>query len=133
MYADLLEGTARPVTGFLLCYVPLATIILGLITLFVWTDRHASRPYLRFNPFVAPTATEQKLAARPPAVGETPAGPLSSTAATGETSVFLGEHGATTTVPEGMRFHRQLRPIGRPRLQARRQRMSRRIWARLRM
>jgi len=100
MDAILLEGTVRPATGFLLCYVPLATIILGLITFFVWTDRHASRPYLRFNPFVAAGASEQELAARPPAVGETPAGPLSSTAAAGETSVFLGEHGATTTVPK---------------------------------
>ncbi len=100
MDAILLEGVARPVTGYLLCFVPLATIVLGLITLFVMTDRHASRPYLRFNPFVATGATEQELAARPPAVGETPAGPLGSTAAAGETTVFLGEHGATTTVPK---------------------------------
>jgi hypothetical protein len=100
MHAMLLEGTVRPLTGYLLCYIPLATVIIGLITLFVLTDRHASRPYLRYNPFVAAGSTDQELATRPPAVGETPAGPLSGAASAGETMVSLGEHGATVAVPK---------------------------------
>lgn len=100
MDAILLEGTVRPLTGYLLCYIPLATVIIGLITLFVLTDRHASRPYLRYNPFIAAGSTDKEIAARAPAVGETPAGPLSGAAAAGETTVFLGERGATTTVPK---------------------------------
>lgn len=100
MDAMLLEGTVRPLTGYLLCYIPLATVIIGLITLFVLTDRHASRPYLRYNPFVAANSTDQEIAARAPAVGETPAGPLSGAAGPGETVVSLGEHGATVAVPK---------------------------------
>ena len=83
MHLVLLQGTGPvPITGYLICYVPLAAIVLGLITLFVFTDRHASRPYLRFNPFVAATKTSAEIAARPPAVGETPAGPLGAPAGT---------------------------------------------------
>lgn len=48
----LLQGAAPiPITGYLVCFAPLAAVILGLIVLFAWTDRHASRPYLRLNPF----------------------------------------------------------------------------------
>ena len=48
----LLQGAAPiPITGYLACFVPLAAIVLGLIVLFVWTDRHAAKPYLRLNPF----------------------------------------------------------------------------------
>lgn len=96
MDAILLQGAVRPLTGYLLCYVPLATIVLGLIAFFIWTDRHASRPYLRYNPFVAAGGGQRQA----PAIGETPAGPLGSKAGPGETAVFLGQHGATTTVPK---------------------------------
>jgi hypothetical protein len=96
MDAILLQGAVRPLTGYLLCYVPLAAIILGLITLFVLTDRHASRPYLRYNPFVAAGGGQ----APAPAVGETPAGSLGSATGPGETAVFLGQHGATAAVPK---------------------------------
>lgn len=96
----LLQETVRPLTGYLLCYIPLATVIIGLITLFVLTDRHAARPYLRYNPFVAAGSTDQELDARAPAVGETPAGSLSGAASAGETVVSLGAHGATVAVPK---------------------------------
>jgi hypothetical protein len=98
MDAILLQGAVRPLTGYLLCYVPLAVVILGLIAFFIMTDRHASRPYLRYNPFVA--AGGGAPATRPPAVGETPAGSLGSKAGPGETAVFLGQHGATASVPK---------------------------------
>lgn len=100
MVAILLQGTPVPFTGFLLCFVPLATIILGLITFFVITDRHASRPYLRYNPFVAATTTDEEQQARPAAVGETPAGSLGGHVPAGETAVFLGERGAVASVPK---------------------------------
>jgi hypothetical protein len=96
MDAILLQGAVRPLTGYLLCYIPLAAIILGLISFFIWTDRHASRPYLRFNPFVAAAGGQRQA----PAIGETPAGPLGSTTGPGETAVFLGQHGATVAVPK---------------------------------
>ena len=75
MFALLLQGAPPiPASAYLLCFIPLATIIIGLITLFVLTDRHASRPYARYNPFVAAGASAGELEARPPVVGETPAG-----------------------------------------------------------
>src|SRR5581483_1704503 len=99
MHLILLQGTPpTPATGYLLCYVPLAVIVLGLITFFVYTDRHASRPYLRFNPFVAANTPPEQLAARPPAVGETPAGPLGAPA--GTTTVSAGQFGQTAAVPK---------------------------------
>lgn len=54
----LLQGSAPvPLTGYLVCYVPLAAIVIGLIAFFVLTDRDASRPYRRLNPFTpAPAA-----------------------------------------------------------------------------
>lgn len=95
----LLQGTGPvPITGYLICYVPLAAIVLGLIAFFVFTDRHASRPYLRFNPFVAATKTSAEIAARPPAVGETPAGSLGAPA--GTTTVSGGQFGQTVAVPK---------------------------------
>ena len=95
----LLQGSGPvPASGFMLCFIPLAAIVLGLIAFFVVTDRHASRPYLRFNPFVAANSTAEELAARPPAVGETPAGGLGAPA--GKVTVSLGQYGEKVTVPE---------------------------------
>jgi hypothetical protein len=95
----LLQGTGPvPLSGYLICFVPLATIVLGLVAFFVFTDRHASRPYLRFNPFVAATKTSAEIAARPPAVGETPAGPLGAPA--GKTTITGGQLGQTVAVPK---------------------------------
>lgn len=97
----LLQGTAPiPISGYLVCFAPLAAIVLGLIILFVWTDRHAARPYLRFNPFVAVGATEKQLAERPAAVGETPAGPLGGTVPPGMTTVSLGGQGVVVVPKE---------------------------------
>jgi hypothetical protein len=76
MHLILLQATPTPVSAYLLCYFPLALVVLGLITWFVITDRHAGRPYVRFNPFVAATTPPAELEQRPPAVGETPAGSL---------------------------------------------------------
>ncbi|HNP73194.1 MAG TPA: hypothetical protein PLO33_12225 [Kouleothrix sp.] len=39
-----------PISGYLICIIPLAAIVLGLIVFFVWTDRDAARPYLRRKP-----------------------------------------------------------------------------------
>lgn len=88
----VLQANPVPASAYMLCYFPLAFIVLGLIAWFAITDRHAARPYLRYNPFVAANATKEELAARPPAVGETPAGPLGAAPA-GTTTVFAGEHG----------------------------------------
>ena len=94
----LLQSTGPvPISGYLICLIPLATIVLGLITLFVFTDRHASRPYLRFNPFVAATTPQQTLAASPPVAGETPAGSLG--APSGTTTVSAGDYNTKTAVP----------------------------------
>lgn len=98
MHLVLLQGTPPPVSAYLLCYFPLALVILSLITWFVVTDRHASRPYLRFNPFVAASTPPAELEQRPPAIGETPAGSLGGAPA-GTTTVSLGEHGAIAAVP----------------------------------
>lgn len=91
--------TTTPASAYLLCYFPLATIVLGLITWFVLTDRHASRPYLRFNPFVAASATPEELAQRQPAVGETPAGPLGEVPGD-STTISRGVHGERLVVPK---------------------------------
>jgi hypothetical protein len=88
----VLQSNPVPASAYMLCYFPLAFIVLGLVAYFVITDRHASRPYLRFNPFVAANASQEELEARPPEVGETPAGPLGAAPA-GTTTVFRGEHG----------------------------------------
>jgi hypothetical protein len=94
MFALLLQGAPPiPASAYLLCFIPLATVIIGLITLFVLTDRHASRPYARFNPFVAAGAGAGELESRPPVVGETPAGPLGA-APPGKTTVYEGQQGA---------------------------------------
>ena len=60
----LLQGAAPvPASGFMLCFIPLAAIVLGLVAFFVYTDRHAARPYLRLNPFGPANASTP---ARPP-------------------------------------------------------------------
>jgi hypothetical protein len=43
--------------------VPLAVIVLGLVGFFVWTDRHAARPYPRYDPSKTPDSVR---AAEPP-------------------------------------------------------------------
>ena len=103
MFALLLQGAPPiPASAYLLCFIPLATIIIGLITLFVLTDRHASRPYARYNPFVAAGASAGELEARPPVVGETPAGPLGASPP-GKTTVYEGKQGALEAVePEAV-------------------------------
>ena len=55
-------------------------------------------PNFTFNPFVAANSTAEELAARPPAVGETPAGGLGAPA--GKVTVSLGQYGEKVTVPE---------------------------------
>ncbi|HEX5692429.1 MAG TPA: lamin tail domain-containing protein [Roseiflexaceae bacterium] len=103
MFALLLQGAPPiPASGYLLCFIPLATVIIGLITLFVLTDRHASRPYARYNPFVAAGAGAGELEGRPPVVGETPAGPLGA-APPGKTTVYEGQQGAISAAdPEAV-------------------------------
>ncbi|MFN8502468.1 lamin tail domain-containing protein [Kouleothrix sp.] len=98
MNVILLQATGPvPITGYLICIIPLAAIVLGLVALFVWTDRHASRPYLRFNPFVAASAPASLRAAAPPAVGETPAGSLG--APSGTTTISAGDYNTKVAVP----------------------------------
>lgn len=47
----LLQQTPpTPLSAYFVCYVPLAIVVIGLITYFVITDRHASRPYARLLP-----------------------------------------------------------------------------------
>ncbi|MBS1967703.1 MAG: hypothetical protein JST60_18180 [Chloroflexi bacterium SZAS-1] len=62
----LLQGAAPvPASGFMLCFIPLAAIVLGLVAFFVYTDRHAARPYLRLNPSDSkqnPVATVKNMA-----------------------------------------------------------------------
>ena len=61
----LLQGTApTPISGYMLCFIPLAAIVLGLIALFVLTDRDAARPYARLNPFAAKSAPRESGAPR---------------------------------------------------------------------
>ncbi len=101
MFLILLQGTpVLPASAYILCFIPLATVIIGLVTLFALTDRHASRPYARYNLFVAAGAGPGDLAGRPPVVGETPAGPLGAAPA-GTTTLFQGAHGALTTADKG--------------------------------
>jgi hypothetical protein len=89
----LQAGQPIPASAYMLCFIPLATVVIGLIALFVLTDQHASRPYARYNPFVAAAAGPEELAARPPVVGETPAGTLGASPP-GQTTVFRGAEGA---------------------------------------
>lgn len=100
MSTILLQSTPVPFSAFALCFLPLATVIVGLIAFFYLTDRHANRPYLRYNPFVAATESPDAAIARGPAVGETPAGPLGAPA--GTTAVYTGGNvGDLEIVPEG--------------------------------
>lgn len=65
MHLIVLQGTGPlPVSGYMLCFIPLALVVLGLITLFVVTDRDATRPYLRANPFVAKSQSRESSAPR---------------------------------------------------------------------
>jgi hypothetical protein len=53
MWLILLQSTPPgpiPLSGFLLCFVPLALVILGFIAAATVTDRHARRSYLRYTP-----------------------------------------------------------------------------------
>lgn len=95
----LLQSMPFSLSAYALCLFPLATVVVGLVTFFYLTDRHANRPYLRYNPFVAASAPPEQ-AARGPAVGETPAGPLGAPA--GTTAVYTGGNvGDVDIVPEG--------------------------------
>jgi hypothetical protein len=78
-----------PLSAFAICYVPLAAIIIGLLTFFTLTDWHARRRYLRLNPFIVAQTSQQELAERIPATGETPAGVLGA-APEGEPTVYVG-------------------------------------------
>lgn len=101
MLLTVLQATQPiPASAYVLCFIPLAAVVIGLVVLFVLTDRHASRPYARYNPFVAATAAPGELEARPPVVGETPAGPLGASPP-GTTTVFEGAAGAVRQVPKG--------------------------------
>jgi len=80
-----------PISAFLLCYFPLAAVVLGAIAFFALTDWHARRPYLRFNPFIAYSRSPQELEQRGPQSGETPAGPLGG--AHGGPTVYQGSTG----------------------------------------
>jgi hypothetical protein len=39
-----------PASGYVLCFLPLAFVIIGFIAAAMFTDRHARRTYLRFKP-----------------------------------------------------------------------------------
>ena len=67
MHLSLLQGTAPiPISGYLICFIPLACVVLGLITLFILTDRDAARPYARLNPFAAKSKPRESSAPRRP-------------------------------------------------------------------
>ena len=101
MLLTVLQATQPiPASAYVLCFIPLAAVVIGLVVLFVLTDRHASRPYARYNPFVAAAAAPGELETRPPVVGETPAGPLGASPP-GTTTVFEGAAGALRQVPQG--------------------------------
>jgi hypothetical protein len=106
-----MEAVPIPFTAYAFCYIPLAVTIITLITYFVLTDRHASRPYVRYNPFVVATATPEELEQRAPVVGETPAGPIQSGSA--ETTIYTG--GRTGDVQPASR--RDLPPPDAPDIQ----------------
>lgn len=87
----LLQGVQPfPYSAFLLCYLPLAAVVFGLLALFALTDWHARRPYLRFNPNVAAETPPEVLARRAPATGETPAGTLGGGAAANAPTTYVG-------------------------------------------
>lgn len=53
MWLVLLQGAPVgpvPLSGYLVCFIPLALVILGFIASAVVTDRHARRAYLRYQP-----------------------------------------------------------------------------------
>lgn len=87
----ILQTTERvPLSAYAICYAPLAIMIIGIITFFAMTDWHARRRYLRLNPFLVTQLSAEKLAQRPLASGETPAGALGAAPA-GEATTFSGE------------------------------------------
>ena len=101
MLPVILQTTPTPFSAYALCFLPLAAVVFGLFAFFVLTDRHANRPYLRYNPFVAATHTPEEAAARGPGVGETPAGSLGGAPA-GTTTVYTGgPTGAVVPVAHG--------------------------------
>lgn len=79
MYLILFQQTPppTPLSAYFVCYVPLAVVIIGLITYFVITDRHASRPYARLLPVegvddVGMATTDPSHPPLPPAEGIPP-------------------------------------------------------------
>lgn len=65
-----------PISGFAICYGPLALVILGFIAFAVITDAHARRTYLRR---MDPRPESERFPDKPltvdkPVVAETPAG-----------------------------------------------------------
>lgn len=96
----LLQSTPVPFSAFALCFIPLATVVFGLFAFFALTDRHANRPYLRYNELRAVTTPPAQQAARGPVVGETPAGPLGGTSSqTKQIYTGGGEIGSVVEVP----------------------------------
>lgn len=95
MFSVLLQSLPIPFSAYALCLFPLATVILSFIAFATLTDRHANRPYLRYNAFVEATEGPHEAA-----TGETPAGPLAAPA--GMTTVFTGtKTGDITPVTQG--------------------------------
>lgn len=96
----LLQSTPVPFSAFALCFLPLAAVVFGLFTFFALTDRHANRPYLRYNELRAVTTSPAQQAASGPAVGETPAGTLGGTSSqTKQIYTGGGEIGSVVEVP----------------------------------
>ena len=100
MLPVLLQSTPVPFSAFALCFLPLAAVVFGLFAFFALTDRHANRPYLRYNELRAVTTTPAQQAASGPAIGETPAGPLGGTSSqTKQIYTGGGEIGSVVEVP----------------------------------
>lgn len=86
----LQSASPIPYSAYLLCYLPLAVVVFGLLALFALTDWHARRPYLRFNPYVAASESPEEIQQRQPGIGETPAGTIGGGAAAGAPTVYDG-------------------------------------------
>ena len=50
MLLTILQQGPIPLSGYVICFIPLALVILGFIAAGVASDRHARRSYLRFAP-----------------------------------------------------------------------------------
>jgi cytochrome c-type biogenesis protein CcmH/NrfF len=59
MYFVLLQQQLPPIpaSGYLLCFIPLALVIIGFIVAARFTDQHATRPYRRLQPENDPAAS----------------------------------------------------------------------------